>query len=109
MAVDFNEFPHLFSPIDVGPVHLKNRLQFSPMVSGHAERVVERHTEVQKHRRVKGLDELAGGMSLGKDLPRVAHGAVRGLDGCLADVGHERVVVHQVVDERLGHKGDGPR
>ena len=39
MAVDFNEFPHLFSPIDIGPVHLKNRLQFSPMVSAHAERV----------------------------------------------------------------------
>lgn len=39
MSVDFNEFPHVFSPIDVGPVHLKNRLQFSPMVSAHAERV----------------------------------------------------------------------
>ncbi len=39
MDVTFNEFPHVFSPIDVGPVHLKNRLQFSPMVSAHAERV----------------------------------------------------------------------
>lgn len=39
MNVSFNEFPHVFSPIEVGPVHLKNRLQFSPMVSAHADRV----------------------------------------------------------------------
>lgn len=39
MGPAFNDFPHVFDPIDVGPVHLKNRLQFSPTVSAHAERV----------------------------------------------------------------------
>ncbi len=32
----FNRFPHIFSPVRVGPVELKNRLQFPPMVSAHA-------------------------------------------------------------------------
>lgn len=32
-----NEFPNIFSPIQIGSVTLKNRLQFSPIVSAHAE------------------------------------------------------------------------
>ena len=36
MSVPFNEFPHVFSPVKIGPITLKNRLQFSPMVSAHA-------------------------------------------------------------------------
>ncbi|MBR2522228.1 MAG: FAD-dependent oxidoreductase [Coriobacteriales bacterium] len=39
MGPSFNEFPHVFSPIDLGPVQLKNRIQFSPTVSAHCERV----------------------------------------------------------------------
>jgi 2,4-dienoyl-CoA reductase-like NADH-dependent reductase (Old Yellow Enzyme family) len=31
------EFPNIFSPIKVGPLTLKNRIQCSPMVSAHAE------------------------------------------------------------------------
>jgi len=30
------EFPHIFSPIQVGPLTLKNRIQISPIVSAHA-------------------------------------------------------------------------
>ena len=33
----FNRFPHVFSPINVGPVKLKNRIVFAPMVSAHAQ------------------------------------------------------------------------
>ncbi len=33
----FNRFPHVFSPIQVGPVKLKNRIVFAPMVSAHAQ------------------------------------------------------------------------
>ena len=33
----FNDFPHVFTPLKVGPLTLKNRIQFSPMVSAHAD------------------------------------------------------------------------
>lgn len=29
---DFNKYPHVFSPIQVGTMTLKNRIQFSPMI-----------------------------------------------------------------------------
>lgn len=32
----FNDFPHIFTPIKIRNVELKNRLVFSPVVSGHA-------------------------------------------------------------------------
>lgn len=32
----FNDFPHIFSPVKIGSLELKNRLVFSPVVSGHA-------------------------------------------------------------------------
>ena len=32
----FNNLPHLFEPIRIGRMDLKNRLVFSPVVSGHA-------------------------------------------------------------------------
>lgn len=32
----FNEFPHVFEPYAIGSMELKNRLVFSPVVSGHA-------------------------------------------------------------------------
>ena len=33
---DFNPYPHVFSPFSIGNMELKNRLVFSPVVSGHA-------------------------------------------------------------------------
>jgi 2,4-dienoyl-CoA reductase-like NADH-dependent reductase (Old Yellow Enzyme family)/thioredoxin reductase len=33
------KYPHVFQPIRIGSMVLKNRIQFSPMVSGHAETV----------------------------------------------------------------------
>ena len=33
----FNEFPHVFTPLRIGPLTLKNRIQFAPMVSAHAD------------------------------------------------------------------------
>ncbi len=33
----FNRFAHVFSPVQVGPVRLKNRIVFAPMVSAHAQ------------------------------------------------------------------------
>ena len=32
----FNNYPNVFRPLQVGPVKLKNRIQFSPVVSSHA-------------------------------------------------------------------------
>ncbi len=32
-----NHFPHIYRPIDVGTMHMKNRIQFSPIVTNHAE------------------------------------------------------------------------
>lgn len=32
----FNNYPHLFSPVKIRNLELKNRLVFSPVVSGHA-------------------------------------------------------------------------
>jgi len=32
-----NHFPHIYEPIDVGSMHMKNRIQFSPIVSNHAD------------------------------------------------------------------------
>lgn len=32
----FNDYPNVFTPLRVGPVKLKNRIQFSPVVSAHA-------------------------------------------------------------------------
>ena len=32
----FNHFPHVYQPIEVGSMHMKNRIQFSPIVSNHA-------------------------------------------------------------------------
>ena len=34
--VDFNNYPHVFSPVKIRNFELKNRLVFSPVVSGHA-------------------------------------------------------------------------
>lgn len=34
--VDFNDYPHVFSPVKIRNIELKNRLVFSPVVSGHA-------------------------------------------------------------------------
>ena len=34
--MSFNNYPTVFSPLKVGPVRLKNRIQFSPVVSAHA-------------------------------------------------------------------------
>ena len=34
--VDFNNYPHVFSPVKIRNLELKNRLVFSPVVSGHA-------------------------------------------------------------------------
>ncbi len=34
--VDFNDYPHIFSPVKIRNLELKNRLIFSPVVSGHA-------------------------------------------------------------------------
>ena len=34
--VDFNDYPHVFSPMKIRNIELKNRLVFSPVVSGHA-------------------------------------------------------------------------
>ena len=36
MGVAFNDYPHIFSPVKIGPVELKNRIVFSPAVSAHA-------------------------------------------------------------------------
>ena len=33
----FTRYPNVFKPIKVGPVTLRNRIQFSPMVSAHAD------------------------------------------------------------------------
>ena len=33
----FNSYPNVFSPIQVGPVRLKNRIVFAPIVSAHAQ------------------------------------------------------------------------
>ena len=35
----FNNYPNLFQPYKVGRLELKNRLIFSPVVSGHASMV----------------------------------------------------------------------
>ena len=32
----FNNYPNIFTPLNAGPVRLKNRIQFSPIVSAHA-------------------------------------------------------------------------
>jgi len=32
----YNDFPHVFTPVKIGPITLKNRIQFSPVVSAHA-------------------------------------------------------------------------
>ena len=31
--MSFNKYPHVFSPIKIGNMEVKNRIQFSPMVS----------------------------------------------------------------------------
>ena len=31
-----NHFPHVYQPLDIGTMHMKNRIQFSPIVSNHA-------------------------------------------------------------------------
>ena len=41
----FNEYPNVFSPLKVGNIILKNRIQFSPVVSGHAATVTGEVTE----------------------------------------------------------------
>jgi len=35
--MSLNHFPHVYQPIDVGSMHMKNRIQFSPIVTNHAE------------------------------------------------------------------------
>ena len=32
----FNHFPHVYQPWDVGSMHMKNRIQYSPIVTNHA-------------------------------------------------------------------------
>ena len=32
-----NHFPHIYQPIQVGTMHMKNRIQYSPIVTNHAE------------------------------------------------------------------------
>ncbi len=39
-----NRYPHVYSPIQVGNMTLKNRIQFSPIVSNHADYVTGRVT-----------------------------------------------------------------
>ncbi|MBQ3399773.1 MAG: hypothetical protein IJG61_00030, partial [Lachnospiraceae bacterium] len=31
-----NHYPHIYRPIDVGTMHMKNRIQYSPIVTNHA-------------------------------------------------------------------------
>ena len=33
----FNHFPHVYQPWDVGSMHMKNRIQYSPIVTNHAD------------------------------------------------------------------------
>ena len=42
---DFHAFPHIFQPLKVGPLTLKNRIQFAPMVSAHADAETGRVTQ----------------------------------------------------------------
>ncbi len=34
--MSFNHYPHVYRPLDVGSMHLKNRIQYSPIVTNHA-------------------------------------------------------------------------
>ena len=34
-----NKFPHVYQPIQVGNITLKNRIQYSPIVTNHAEHI----------------------------------------------------------------------
>ncbi len=43
--VKFNEYPHVFSPLAVGNMIIKNRIQYSPMVSAHATALAGDFTE----------------------------------------------------------------
>lgn len=42
-----NHFPHVYQPVQVGSMTLKNRIQFSPMVSNHADFITGQCTEEQ--------------------------------------------------------------
>ncbi|MBR3396703.1 MAG: FAD-dependent oxidoreductase [Lachnospiraceae bacterium] len=33
----FTKYPHVYEPIDIGSMHMKNRIQFSPIVSNHCD------------------------------------------------------------------------
>jgi len=53
-------YPHVFQPIEVGALTLKNRLQFSPIVSGHAEALTGASTP--------DLVEFIGAQAVGAEL-----------------------------------------
>ena len=42
---DFNKYPHVFSPIKVGTMTLKNRIVFAPMICYNICNELEREAE----------------------------------------------------------------
>ncbi|MGI6217100.1 MAG: FAD-dependent oxidoreductase [Coriobacteriales bacterium] len=34
--MSFTHFPHVYQPLDIGSMHMKNRIQYSPIVTNHA-------------------------------------------------------------------------
>lgn len=59
-----HDFPSVFQPLNVGPITLKNRLHFAPMVSAHADaetrpchpRFDRIHRRTGKKRRIPDYD-----------------------------------------------------
>ena len=41
-------YPHVFAPLRIGPITVKNRIQFSPVVSAHARKFTGKVTAVTR-------------------------------------------------------------
>ena len=69
---DFHAFPHIFQPLKVGPLTLKNRIQFAPMVSAHADAETGRVTQDL-------IDYIGGQARTGAALITMKKGAIRSM------------------------------
>ncbi len=93
-----NHFPHIYQPIDVGTMHMKNRIQFSPIVTNHAEFESGRVTDALLEFVSTQAQTGCGLITIGSTPVDFEHG--RDFYGCLGVTNdNDRSGLHLLTDE----------
>ncbi|MCF0120370.1 MAG: FAD-dependent oxidoreductase [Oscillospiraceae bacterium] len=98
-----NHFPHIYNPIDVGTMHMKNRIQYSPIVTNHCDFETGRVTHEMLDFAATQAQTGCGLVTIGSTPVDFDHG--RDFYGCLSVTNdHDLSGLHMLTDEY--HKYD---